>query len=129
MELLPKIKKEINDFILQEKGGASQQALISLGAIFVGIEALTLFSKIVAGATINVRHDHSDAATSAHGSATACGGWSTHASGSTHSSADGVPSLHSSAPAHGSGTGGWAGHGSVGGQNAAHSNSVWLSYG
>ena len=125
MELLPKIKKEINDFILQEKGGASQQALISLGAIFVGIEALTLFSKIVAGATINVRHDHSDAGVGHY--SVACN--AAHRSGTAHSSADGVPSLHSSGAAHGSyANSGWGVHASTS-TNTAHSNSVWLSYG
>lgn len=112
MEILPKIKKEIKSFILEEGGGASKQALISLGAIFAGIEALALFSRIVAGQTISVKHDHADAG---HGSGGGTGG--------VHSSADGTPAIHSSASAHLSG--GW-GHGST---NAAHVSYVYLSYG
>jgi len=108
MEMLPKIKKELKSFILEEKGGAQKQVLISLGAMFTGIEALALFSKIVAGQTISVKHDHCDPG---HNS-----GY-----GPRHSSADGVPASHCSA--HGSS--GWA-HGSAG---VAHKNYVYLSYG
>jgi len=114
MEMLPKIKKELKSFILEEKGGAQKQVLISLGAMFAGTEALALFSKIVAGQTISAKHDHCDP-----GHASGGGGWSSY-----HSSADGVPASHCSAGAHGSG--GWAAHGNV---NVAHKNYVYLSYG
>jgi hypothetical protein len=106
--IVPKIKREIESFILDERGGASKQALVSLGAMFAGIEALALFSKFVSGQTISVKHDHADPG---HAS----GGWG------AHSSADGVPASHSSS--HGS-----AGWGSSGG-NAAHLNYVYISYG
>jgi len=78
--------------------------------MFAGIEALALFSKIVAGQTISAKHDHCDPG---HGSD---GGWH----GSAHSSADGVPASHCSTHSNS----GW--HSSV---NAAHKNYVYLSYG
>ena len=109
--MLPKIKKELKSFILEEKGGAQKQILISLGAMFAGMEALALFSKIVAGQTISAKHDHCDPGHSSVG-----GGWH----GSAHSSADGVPASHCST--HGSGKYG-------GSTNAAHKNYVYLSYG
>ena len=126
MELLPRIKKELKSFILEEKGGAQKQVLISLGAMFAGIEALALFSKIVAGQTISVKHDHCDpghgSGITGHGS----GGWG-HTSATRHSSADGVPASHCSVNSHVSGV-------NIGGSqhisgNAAHKNYVYLSYG
>ena len=111
MEMLPKIKKELKSFILEEKGGAQKQVLISLGAMFAGIEALALFSKIVAGQTISVKHDHCDPG---HGSD---GGWH----GNAHSSADGVPVSHCNQHS----SNGW-GHANV---NVAHKNYIYLSYG
>ncbi len=107
--MLPKIKKELKSFILEEKGGAQKQVLISLGAMFAGLEALNLVSKIVSGGTISAKHDHCDPG---HGSSS--GGWG------AHSSADGVPQSHCSAS---TGDGGW---GSV---NPVHKNYILLSYG
>ena len=111
MGMLPKIKKELKSFILEEKGGAQKQVLISLGAMFAGMEALALFSKIVAGQTISAKHDHCDPGHYNSGYS----GWG------AHSSADGVPASHCSAHS----SGGW-GHTSV---NSAHKNYVYLSYG
>jgi len=104
--IIPKIKREIESFILDERGGASKQALVSLGAMFAGIEALALFSKFVSGQTISVKHDHADP-----GHSNSCG-WG------CHSSADGVPASHSSASG-----GGWTS------MNAGHVNYVYISYG
>ena len=111
--LIPEIKKDLKSFMLEEKGGASKQTLISLGALLAGIEIVGVLSKIVAGAQISALHDHCDPGHGSDG-----GGW--HGSG--HSSADGVPESHCSG--HGSG-GGW-GHGSA---NTAHKNYVYLNYG
>ncbi len=130
--MLPKIKKELKSFILGESGGASKQALISMGAMFAGFEALNLFSKGM-GADISSKHDHCDPGHSeAHNSGTR-GGWG-HWSSEAHSSADGVPASHCDASNHGSGnsgsgSAGW-GHGNNHrSANASHKNYIVLNYG
>ncbi|MBW6461787.1 MAG: hypothetical protein K0B07_01965 [DPANN group archaeon] len=118
--LIPAIKKDLKSFMLEEKGGASKQTLISMGALLAGIDVVGFLSKVVAGAQLSALHDHCDPG---HGSGGAVG-WG------VHSSADGVPeshcSGHSSHDSHDSddGWGGW--HGSV---NVAHKNYVYLNYG
>ena len=115
--LIPKIKKDLKSFMLEEKGGASKQTLISLGALLAGIEIVGVLSKIVAGAQISALHDHCDP-----GHSSISGGGHK----STHSSADGIPESHCSghgSAGHGSG---WSWHGSV---NPAHKNYVYLNYG
>jgi len=104
-DLIPKIKKELKSFILEEKGGAQKQVLISMGAMLVGLEALNLLSQVVSGANISAKHDHCDPG---------------HGSGMySHSSANGVPISHCSAHA----SGGWGGQ-----ANVAHTNNVVISY-
>ncbi len=107
--MLPEIKKELKSFILEEKGGAQKQVLISLGAMLAGLEALNLVSQIVSGATISAKHDHCDPG---HISS----GW-----GSMHSNADGVPSSHCNSHAN---SAGWNSY-----PNVAHKNYIVLSYG
>ena len=106
--LIPSIKKDLKSFMLEEKGGASKQKLISFGALLAGIEVIGVISDVVSGVQVSALHDHCDPG---HGSA----------SGGAHSSADGVPESHCSS--HGSG--GWS-HRSV---NAAHKNFIYLNYG
>ena len=105
--LIPTIKKDMKSFMLEEKGGASKQKLISFGALLAGIEVIGVISDVVSGAQLYTLHDHCDPG---HGSAAY----------SAHSSADGVPESHCSSH----GNGGW--HGSV---NTAHKNFVYLNYG
>jgi len=124
MGILPKIKKELKSFILEERGGASKHFLISLGAMLTGIETLALFSKIVAGQTISAKHDHCDPGHSS-GSTHGSGGWG-HCNASRHSSADGVPASHCSATSHVSAGNPGLTHISA---NAAHKSYVYLSYG
>lgn len=109
-KLIPSIKKDLKSFMLEEKGGASKQALISFGALLAGIEVIGFLSKIVSGATISALHDHCDP-----------GHYSGHGNGAKHSSADGIPSSHCSSTV----SSGW-GHGSF---NPEHKNSVFLNYG
>lgn len=109
--IIPAIKKDLKSFMLEEKGGASKQTLISMGALLAGIEVVGFLSKVVAGAQVSALHDHCDPAHSNRSS-----GWS------VHSSADGVPESHCNA--HTSSSGGW--HRNAG---VAHKNYVYLNYG
>lgn len=111
--IIPAIKKDLKSFMLEEKGGASKQTLISMGALLAGIEVVGFLSKVVVGAQISALHDHCDPG---HGSVGHGSGWSW----SAHSSADGVPESHCSS--HSSG----GGHSSV---NGAHKNYIYLNYG
>ena len=110
-ELIPSITKDLKSFMLEERGGASKQALISFGALLTGIEVVGFLSSVVSGAQISALHDHCDPG---HGSNN--GGWG------VHSSADAVPASHSSAHRNYKG---WD-HNSV---NAGHQNYVYLNYG
>jgi hypothetical protein len=115
-DLIPKIKKELKSFILEEKGGAQKQVLISMGAMLVGLESLNIISQVVWGANISSRHDHCDPG---HGSAGSAG-WH----GSAHCNADGVPTSHCSQ--HSNNPTGWQTHASI---NPGHTNNVVLNYG
>ncbi|MBN2094954.1 MAG: hypothetical protein JW727_02805 [Candidatus Aenigmarchaeota archaeon] len=119
--MIPAIKKELRSFILEEKGGAQKQVLISLGAMLAGLDALNVVSHMVTGANISSKHDHCDPGHSSGHSNGASGysGW--HGSGTSHSNADGVPSSHCNDSAHGSNS-----HRDA---NAAHGNNIVLNYG
>ncbi len=112
--LIPEIKKDLKSFMLEEKGGASKQTLISLGALLAGIEIVGVLSKVVTGAQISAIHDHCDPGHNSHGSG--CG--------TAHSSADGVPESHCSASSHASC--GWSHRSSP---NPSHKNNLILNYG
>lgn len=125
--IIPQIKKELKSFILEEKGGAQKQVLISMGAMLAGLEALNIISQMVSGANISSKHDHCDPGhSSAHGD---CPGWyCCDLSTAQHSSANGVPSSHCSASA-GSGHLNSCNYDLHYSANAAHSNNIVLNYG
>lgn len=73
--ILPSIKKDIQAFILEERGDISKQTLVSLGALIASLEAMSLLSKTASAQSITAKHSHCDPA---HCSAP--GGWVTHGS-------------------------------------------------
>lgn len=148
MKITPKIKKDLESFILDERGDISKQTLISFGALVAGLQAVSLFSQAVSGQAIQARHDHCDPGAAAfHGNSTGHGSDvhanvdPPHSSGTAHSSADGEPAAHCSWTDHGSAdaahcSGYTGGHTSIHCQatdhasgNAAHQNAMWLIYG
>ena len=112
-ELIPSITKDLKSFMLEERGGASKQALISFGALLTGIEVVGFLSSVVSGAQISALHDHCDPG---HRSVKNGNG------SSAHSSADADPASHCSAHRNAKG---WE-HNSI---NAGHKNYVYLNYG
>jgi hypothetical protein len=114
VSLIPQIKKDVESFLLEEKGEISKHKIISFGALLSGLAALNIVTKIVAGQQISALHDHCDPG---HKSGT--GGWS--GLSNRHSSANGVPQGHCSSTGHGS-----SGHGS---SNAAHGSNIVFNYG
>ncbi len=107
--LIPAIKKDVESFLLEERGDISKQVLISLGAMIAGIESMNLATKAVNAQSISAKHQHCDPPHCSGGG----GGWH----GSCHS--------NGCNPAHGSHSSGRT-HGSV---NPAHANNIVLNYG
>ncbi|MCK5063105.1 MAG: hypothetical protein KAR23_04190 [Candidatus Aenigmarchaeota archaeon] len=112
-ELIPSITKDLKSFMLEERGGASKQALISFGALLTGIEIVGFLSNVVSGARISALHDHCDPGHKSVKYGSAC---------AQHSSANADPASHCSAHCSRKG---WE-HNSI---NAGHKNYVYLNYG
>lgn len=98
--VIPAIKKDIQAFILEERGDIHKQTMISLGALLAGLEAMSLFSKTASAQSITAKHSHCDP--------THCsgGGWHSNCGGCTHTSGSG-----------------W------GSGNPSHMNNIVLNYG
>ena len=113
-EYLPKIKKKISSFLVEEKGGISKHKMITVGAFLGSISLLNLLPEVQAAhsnyfnvswnsGNITAEHGHhaSHSSHSSHSSHTSHGSHGSHSSHSQHSS-HGSHGSHSSHSQHAS---------------------------